>query len=88
MVDDAFPWCAEHGDALAGLFRAYTARKRTLGVIDLDDLLLFWRALARDPDAGARLAAGFDHVLVDEYQDVNELQVEVVAALAGHGMRR
>ncbi len=85
VIEAAFPWCAEHSDAMGGLFRAYTARKRALGVIDLDDLLVFWRALARDPDAGARLAAGFDHVLVDEYQDVNELQVEVVAALAGHG---
>jgi DNA helicase-2/ATP-dependent DNA helicase PcrA len=85
VIDQSFPWCAEHGEALAGLFRAYTARKRALGVIDLDDLLLFWRALARDSEAGARMAAGFDHVLVDEYQDVNELQVEVVAALAGHG---
>jgi DNA helicase-2/ATP-dependent DNA helicase PcrA len=85
VLDEAFPWCAEHGDDLAGLFRAYTARKRALGVLDLDDLLLFWRALARDPQAGARLAERFDHVLVDEYQDVNELQVEVVAALARHG---
>ena len=85
VIDAGFPWCAEHGDDLAALFRAYTARKRALGVLDLDDLLVFWRALARDPRAGARLAAGFDHVLVDEYQDVNELQVEVVEALAGHG---
>ena len=85
VIEAAFPWCVEHSDAMAGLFRAYTARKRALGVLDLDDLLLFWRALARDPDAGARLAGGFDHVLVDEYQDVNELQVEVVAALAGYG---
>jgi DNA helicase II / ATP-dependent DNA helicase PcrA len=85
VIDEAFPWCAEHADDLAGLFRAYTARKRALGVLDLDDLLIFWRALACDPQAGARLAAGFDHVLVDEYQDVNELQVEIVEALAGHG---
>ena len=28
------------------LFKAYTARKRALGVLDLDDLLLYWRALA------------------------------------------
>src|SRR5665648_360367 len=41
-------------------------------------------ALGLTADFGL-LAAGFDHVLVDEYQDVNELQVEVVAALAGHG---
>src|SRR5450755_1397493 len=85
VIDACFPWCAELANDLAALFRAYTARKRALGVLDLDDLLVFWRALARDPRAGARLAAGFDHVLVDEYQDVNELQVEVVEALAGHG---
>jgi len=81
VIEEAFPWCAEHSDALASLFRSYTARKRALGVIDLDDLLLFWRA-GRDPDAGARWRR-LDHVLVDEYQDVNELQVAVVAALAG-----
>lgn len=85
VIDEAFPWCAEHADALAALFRAYTARKRALGVLDLDDLLVFWRALACDAHAGERLAAGFDHVLVDEYQDVNELQVQIVEALAVHG---
>ncbi len=85
VIDRAFPWCSEHAGALAGLFRAYTARKHVLGVLDFDDLLVYWRALARDPDAGARLAAGFDHVLVDEYQDVNELQVAAVEALAAHG---
>ena len=30
---------------------------------------------------GSRLAAQYDHVLVDEYQDVNALQVEIVRAL-------
>ena len=52
---------------------------------DLDDLLLFWRALARDEVIGPRLAAAFDHVLVDEYQDVNGLQVDLVRALGAHG---
>ena len=46
-------------------------------MIDLDDLLLFWRALARDDVIGPRLAASFDHVLIDEYQDVNGLQVDL-----------
>jgi DNA helicase II / ATP-dependent DNA helicase PcrA len=86
ILEERFPWCAEHADALAGLFRGYTARKRALGVLDLDDLLVFWRALACDVRAGPRLAAAFDHVLVDEYQDVNELQVAIVEALAGHGV--
>src|SRR3954449_12900403 len=78
VLAEHFPWCAEHKDAVSALFKAYTARKRALGVVDLDDLLLFWRALARDEVVGPRLAAAFDHVLVDEYQDVNGLQVEIV----------
>jgi DNA helicase-2/ATP-dependent DNA helicase PcrA len=85
VLTEDFPWCEEHADALAGLFRAFGARKRALGVLDLDDLLVFWRALMRDEHAGRHIASGFDHVLVDEYQDVNGVQVDVVAGLADHG---
>jgi DNA helicase-2/ATP-dependent DNA helicase PcrA len=81
VLAESFPWCAEHRDALAEIFRAYGARKRDLGVIDLDDLLLYWRALALDEVIGPKLADAFDHVLVDEYQDVNALQVDVVRGL-------
>jgi DNA helicase II / ATP-dependent DNA helicase PcrA len=81
VLAESFPWCAEHRDALAEIFRAYGARKRELGVIDLDDLLLYWRALALDAVVGPQLAASFDHVLVDEYQDVNALQVDIVRGL-------
>jgi DNA helicase-2/ATP-dependent DNA helicase PcrA len=84
VLAESFPWCAEHRDGLAEIFRAYVARKRTLGVIDLDDLLIYWRALAVDEVIGPRLAASFDHVLVDEYQDVNGLQVDIVRGLR-HG---
>src|SRR3954465_14665043 len=85
VIAEHFPWCEEHREAISALFKAYTARKRTLGVADLDDLLLYWRALARDEVIGPRMAAAFDHVLVDEYQDVNGLQVDLVRALASHG---
>src|SRR3954467_12467648 len=85
VLAEHFPWCDAHRESISALLKAYTARKRALGVADLDDLLLFWRALARDEVIGPRLAAGFDHVLVDEYQDVNGLQVDLVRALADHG---
>jgi DNA helicase-2/ATP-dependent DNA helicase PcrA len=81
VLTESFPWCAEHRDDVAALFRAYTTRKRALGVIDLDDLLLFWRALATDDVIGPQLENRFDHVLIDEYQDVNGLQVEIVRSL-------
>ena len=52
MLREHFPWCVEHADALREVFRAYTARKRAVNVLDYDDLLLFWRALIRSPEAG------------------------------------
>ncbi len=82
VLRDHFPWCAEHADALRVLFRAYTERKRAVNVLDYDDLLLFWRALIRSAEAGPRVRARFDHVLVDEYQDTNRIQAEIVAELA------
>ncbi len=81
VVAESFPWCEDHVEEIAALLKAYTARKRALGVLDLDDLLLYWRALAADDVIGPAIADGFDHVLVDEYQDVNGLQVEIVRGL-------
>jgi DNA helicase II / ATP-dependent DNA helicase PcrA len=81
VVAEHFPWCEEHGEAMAALFKAYGARKRALGVMDLDDLLLYWRALAADEVIGPTIERAFEHVLIDEYQDVNGLQVEIVRAL-------
>ena len=81
VVADAFPWCEDHVEAMAMLFKAYTARKRSLGVLDLDDLLLYWRALAADDVIGPAMQDGIEHLLIDEYQDVNGLQVDIVGSL-------
>jgi DNA helicase II / ATP-dependent DNA helicase PcrA len=80
-----FPWCKPHLEAIADLFRAFTQRKRSSGHLDFDDLLLYWRALLGHDQLGPHLAGGFDHVLVDEYQDVNSLQVEIVNRLRPDG---
>ena len=78
VITEQFPWCEPHVDAILDLFRAYVARKRSRSLLDFDDLLLCWRALLIDPALGAALAARYDHVLVDEYQDVNQVQVDIV----------
>jgi DNA helicase-2/ATP-dependent DNA helicase PcrA len=81
VLAERFPWCLPHLDEIGSIFRAYGERKRAGQLLDLDDLLLYWRALAVHEHAGAKLAVMFDHVLVDEYQDVNGLQVDIVQAL-------
>ena len=70
---------------LAGLFRAYTARKRARNLLDFDDLLLLWQAALADPVAGPVLRGMFDAVLVDEYQDVNAVQASIVRLLQPDG---
>ncbi len=80
-----FPWVQEHEQAIAAVFRWYSARKRADHLLDFDDLLLYWRAAALDPAAGPALARAFDHVLIDEYQDTNLLQVDVVRSLHAGG---
>jgi DNA helicase II / ATP-dependent DNA helicase PcrA len=81
VVAEGFPWCEDHVEAMGALFKAYTTRKRSLGTLDLDDLLLHWRALAADEVIGPAIEDGFDHVLIDEYQDVNGLQVDILSGL-------
>jgi len=81
VLAEFFPWCEEHGEALKEIFRSYHRRKREMGLLDFDDLLLYWQGLMRSDVVGRRIADGFDHVLVDEYQDVNGLQVDIVRGL-------
>jgi DNA helicase-2/ATP-dependent DNA helicase PcrA len=80
-----FPWCEPHLEAMAQLFGAFTDRKRAAALLDFDDLLLYWRALLGHQQLGPHLAGRFDHVLVDEYQDVNTLQVDIVRSLRPEG---
>ena len=81
VMRETTPWCVESFDEVASLFTAFVARKRALGLLDFDDLLLFWRAAAQDDAVGQQLGAAYDHILVDEFQDVNLLQLDVLTGL-------
>ncbi|MFI6851795.1 ATP-dependent helicase [Streptomyces sp. NPDC050416] len=55
------------------------------GVIDYAELVHRAVLLARRPEVAARLAARYDAVFVDEYQDTDPAQVRLLHALAGGG---
>ncbi len=80
-----FPWCLEWGAELKRLFSGYVDRKEACGVLDYDDLLLYWHGLLEDAKAGPIIRGQFDCVLVDEYQDTNLLQSEIVYQLSPQG---
>jgi DNA helicase-2/ATP-dependent DNA helicase PcrA len=87
VMNEITPWCIEHCDDVATLFRAFVSRKQSLGLLDFDDLLLFWRYAVQNEVLGKRLGASFDHILVDEFQDVNLLQLDVLRGLRHYDPR-
>jgi DNA helicase-2/ATP-dependent DNA helicase PcrA len=85
VLQAQYPWCAAHAAELQALFAGFAQAKREQQSLDFDDLLLAWWHLLQEPAIAARLRARFDHVLVDELQDVNALQADIVHALRPGG---
>ena len=69
----------EDADLDAELYDAFQARLRDLGALDFDDLLT--EGLKRDV-TGLRC---FRHVLVDEFQDINDIQYQLVRSWSRSG---
>ncbi len=66
----------------ASAYRRYQQSLRAGGAVDFDDLLLLTAQLFDEfPEVLARQQARFQHVQIDEYQDTNEMQFQIVAAL-------
>ncbi|WP_345790779.1 ATP-dependent helicase [Devosia litorisediminis] len=88
VLKTTFPWCAMWSKELRALFSGYVAAKQSQNVLDYDDLLLYWAGMMAESAMAAEVAARFDHVLVDEYQDTNKLQSSILLALKpqGHGL--
>ncbi len=65
---------------------AYRERKKAANCVDYDDLLGLWANLVRDSDQHrAAQAQMFQHILVDELQDTNKVQIELLETLARAG---
>jgi len=75
----------EREDPFAGrVWREYEARLRAMNGVDFDDLLVLAEKAVSGGGPGDRRVdwrAAYDHVLVDEYQDVNALQYRIARAL-------
>ena len=66
---------------------SYESAKAVLGVLDFEDLQLLTRRLWLErPGAAERYARQFAQVMIDEFQDTNELQFEAIRPVAGRGL--
>ncbi len=70
---------------LASYGERYAALKRSASALDFEDLELLARDLLRREEIGDRYRARFRHVMVDELQDTNRVQLELVDLVAGGG---
>ena len=70
----------------AAVYRKYDTLLVHQGLVDFEDLIFgFHTCLARDTDLLARVQDRFQHLFIDEYQDLNHGQYELVRLLAGQG---
>ena len=66
---------------------AYSRRKQAANCMDYDDLLTQWLRLLREfPEQLEQQAGMFRHILIDEMQDTNAIQVEIVETIASSGV--
>ncbi len=66
------------------VFRGYEEMLATRNMVDFDDIIARTGTLFREhPDVAREIASAFDHVLVDEFQDLDPTQFDIVARLAG-----
>ena len=83
VLRERYPYFLEQLPAIRAILELYRDRKFEMSVMDFDDLLLNWkRLLVEFPDRLDYWANRFDHLLVDEYQDTNQLQGELIDMMA------
>jgi len=64
---------------VADLYRAFQIEKADLKLVDFSDLIFqLWDMLDRNPQMREKWASRFDHILVDEFQDVDRCQFRVL----------
>ena len=73
---------------LRAAYRAYLGRLAAYGACDYDGILLsFLRLMERSPEVLAAVRTRIEHLLVDEFQDVNQVQYRLVKLMAsGSGL--
>jgi superfamily I DNA/RNA helicase len=78
---------SEHVEEVTDVFRAYQTELKSREAVDFADLLLeALRLLICYPKVRDEIAGGIDHLLIDEFQDINLAQYRLVQALAGPEM--
>lgn len=83
VIADQYPQFIDDTETIRQMVLGYNEYKHRNALFDYDDLLLYLLAMTRHETVGKALSSQFRHVMVDEYQDTNNLQHQIVLSLAG-----
>ncbi|HEX3800531.1 MAG TPA: UvrD-helicase domain-containing protein [Verrucomicrobiae bacterium] len=83
VLADDYDYFESLAPQIVDLEKRYTARKQATNAMDFDDLLALWLKLMREhPQVCEQYQRRFQFILVDEYQDTNQLQSDLIDLLA------
>ena len=84
---EAWPWLIEFGALLEEFGREYARLKDERSALDFEDLQIKALGLLEGNDAiSAEYGSRFVEIMVDEFQDTNQLQMKLIEALRGRGV--
>jgi len=84
LLEERYPYFEEWGEEIARVEGHYRKKKRQINSMDFDDLLVLTLRLLQQNEELRRLyQQRFQYVMVDEFQDTNQVQSELVNLLVG-----
>ena len=82
VLDQFYPHFSHFESEITKIKELYANRKKEQFVMDYDDLLVYLVQLMVDnPSIQETISSLFDYIMVDEYQDTNQLQAKLISLL-------
>jgi len=83
VIEDKYPYFSKFSPDILKIKKLYEEKKKSSNTMDYDDLLVKWKWLLENaPAARERFTRQWRYIMVDEYQDTNQIQADIVDALA------
>ncbi|MHA1786047.1 MAG: ATP-dependent helicase [Candidatus Helarchaeota archaeon] len=82
IISERYPQFMDVLDDIHKTLKNYDSKKKKNDLMDFDDLLVNWLKLLYDDKIRKALSQQYKYILVDEYQDVNNLQADIILKMS------